>query len=152
MLQLYGRVLHHQTVVTEKPRVVVSHDDGAGGRSTQMDMINDSNSKFVSHLDNAISHFQKETSIELGCGLGYLASVIKDHYSDEAQRHNKLPVQLIGDQAIALANFSYRLIDGLKISNELPAQKLKRLALGKILSFLEKQVLCLTKLQLALLI
>ena len=41
-------------------------------------------------------------------------------------------MRLIGDQAIALANFSYRLIDGLKISNESPAQTLKRLALGKI--------------------
>jgi len=39
---------------------------------------------------------------------------------------------LIGDQAIALAYFSCRLIDGLKISNESPAQTLKRLALGKI--------------------
>ena len=57
-------------------------------------------------------------------------------FSDEAQRHNKLPVRLIGDQAIAQANFSYRLIDGLKISNESPAQKLKRLALGKIAEFL----------------
>ena len=75
---------------------------------------------------------EKETSTELDCGLGYFASVVKDHYSDEAQRHNKLPVRLIGDQAIALANFSYRLIDGLKISDESPAQKLKGLALGKI--------------------
>ena len=68
--------------------------------------------------------------------LEYLAPVIKDHYSDEAQSHNKLPVRLKGDQAIALANFSYRLIDGLKISNESPAQKLKRLALIKIAEFL----------------
>ena len=73
-----------QRAVTEKPRVFVSHDDGAGQRPTQIDMINDSNSKLVSNLGNAISHFQKETSLELGCGLGYLASVIKDHYSDEA--------------------------------------------------------------------
>ena len=115
-------------------------------------MINDSNSKFVSNLGNAISRFQKETSTELGCGLGYLASVINDRYSDEAQRHNKLPVRLIGDQAIALANFSYGLIDGLKISNESPAQKLKRLALSKSAEFLRNAVLYLTKLKLALLI
>ena len=61
-----------QRAVTEKPRVFVSHDDGAGERSTQIDMINDSNSKFVSNLCNAVSRFQKETSTELGCGLGYL--------------------------------------------------------------------------------
>ena len=121
----------HQGTVPEKPRVFVSHDDGAGERSTQVDIVNDSNTKFVSGLGNAISSFQKDSSSELGCGLGYLASVVKEHYSDEAQRHNKLPVRLIGDQAIALANFSYRLIDSLKIVEESPAQKLKRLVLGK---------------------
>ena len=80
--------------------------------------------------------FPKRNSSELGCGLVYLASVVKEHYGDESQRHNKLPVRLIGDQAIALANFSYRLIDSLKISEESPAQKLKRLVLGKIAQFL----------------
>ena len=84
--------------------------------------------------------------------MGYLASVVKEHYSDEAQRHNKLPVWLIGDQAIALANSSYRLIDSLKTLEESPVQKLKRLVLGKIaLSYLEMLVLYLTKLKLALL-
>lgn len=80
--------------------------------------------------------FPKRNSSQLGCGLVYLASVVKEHYGDESQRHNKLPVRLIGDQAIALANFSYRLIDSLKISEESPAQKLKRLVLGKIAQFL----------------
>lgn len=80
--------------------------------------------------------FPKRNSSELGCGLVYLASVVKEHYGDESQRHNKLPVRLIGDQAFALANFSYRLIDSLKISEESPAQKLKRLVLGKIAQFL----------------
>lgn len=122
--------------VTEKPRVFVSHDDGAGERSTKVDIVNASNTKFVSHLGNTISNFQKENYDELGCGLGYLASVVKDHYNDDNQRHNKLPVRLIGDQAIALANFSYRLIDSLKTSDESQAQKLKRLALGKIAEFL----------------
>ena len=125
-----------QGTITEKPRVFVFHVDGAGERSTKVDIVNDSNTKFVSSLGNAISCFQKENSSELGCGLGYLASVGKEHYGDESQRHNKLPVRLIGDQAIALANFSYRLIDSLKISEESPAQKLKRLVLGKIAQFL----------------
>ena len=35
-----------------------------------------------------------------------------------------------------MANFSYRLIESLKILEESPAQKLKRLALGKIAQFL----------------
>ena len=62
--------------------------------------------------------------------------MIKDHYNDEAQRHKKLPVRLIRDQAIALANFSLRLIDALKVLDESPAQKLERLALGKIAQLL----------------
>ena len=73
-----------QGTVTEKPRVFVSHDDGAGERSTKVDIVNDSNTKFVSWLSNAISSFQRDNSSELGCGLGYLASVVKKHYGDEA--------------------------------------------------------------------
>ena len=119
-----------------KSQVYVPHNDGAGERSTRVDFVNASNQKFVCDLGNALSSNHKEDFGELGCGLGYLASVIKDHYNDEAQRHKKLPVRLIGDQAIALANFSFRLIDALKVLDESPAQKLERLALGKIAQFL----------------
>ena len=58
----------------------LSHDEGAGERSTKVDLVNDSNTRFVSSLGNAISSFQKDTSSELGCGLRYLASVVKEHY------------------------------------------------------------------------
>ena len=114
-----------------KLQVYVPHDDDAGEQSTRVD-FNASNQKFLCDLGNALSSYHKEDFGELGCGLGYLASVIKDHYNDEAQRHKKLPVRLIGDQAIALANFSFRLIDALKVLDESPAHKLERLALGKI--------------------
>ena len=53
-----------QRAVTEKPRVFVSHDAGERERSTQIAMINDSNSKFVSNQGNAISRFQKDTSAQ----------------------------------------------------------------------------------------
>ena len=36
-----------------------------------------------------------------------LASVNRDHYNDEAQRHKKLPVWLIGGQLIALITFLF---------------------------------------------
>ena len=36
-----------------------------------------------------------------------LASVNRDHYNDEAQRHKKLPVWLIGGQPIALITFLF---------------------------------------------
>ena len=36
-----------------------------------------------------------------------LASVNRDHYNDEVQRHKKLPVWLIGGQPIALITFLF---------------------------------------------
>ena len=90
-----------------KSQVYVPHNDGAGERSTRVDFVNASNQKFVCDLGNALSSNHKEDFGELGCGLGYLASVIKDHYNDEAQRHKKLPVWLIGGQPIALITFLF---------------------------------------------
>jgi hypothetical protein len=72
----------------------------------------------------------------LGCGLGYLVSTIEEHYGCESTRHNKLPTRLIGEQAIALANYSYRLVDSLVLEEESQPQRLRRLALGKLVEFL----------------
>ena len=44
-----------QENVIEKPRIFVSHHDGAGERSTKVDFVNASNTNFVSHLGNALS-------------------------------------------------------------------------------------------------
>ena len=71
-----------------------------------------------------------------GCGLGYLASRVREHYNDESTRHNKLSVRFIGNQAIGLARYSYRLVDTLGYDNESEAQKIKRIALGKIGEYL----------------
>lgn len=67
-----------------KSQIYVPHNDGAAEQSTRVDFVNASNLKFVSDLGNALSSNHKEDFGELGCGLGYLASVIKDHYNDEA--------------------------------------------------------------------
>ena len=64
-----GQSTDHSTV-TEKPRVFVSHDDGAGERLTKVDIVNDSNTKFVSSLGNAISCFRKEIPVSLVVGWG----------------------------------------------------------------------------------
>ena len=71
-----------------------------------------------------------------GCGLSYLSTKVVEHYADETKRFNKLSVRLIGSQAIALARHGYRLVDALKMANETEGEKLKRLALGKILHYL----------------
>lgn len=54
---------------------------------------------------------------------GYLASRVREHFSDKGNRYNKLPVRLIGKQAIQLARSSYRLADTSKCNNETEAQK-----------------------------
>ena len=72
----------------------------------------------------------------LGCGLAFVASLIREHYKDKDKdkdkRSNNLSIRLTGEQAIALARYSYRLVDALVVPNETPAQKIKRLALGKV--------------------
>ena len=45
-------------------------------------------------------------------------------------------MRLIGNQAIGLARYSYRLVDTLRYDNESEAQKIKRFALGKIGEYL----------------
>ena len=103
--------------------VYVPYNDGTWKQSTGVDFVNTSNQMFVG---NALLSYHKEDFGELGCGLRYLASVIKDCYNDGAKGHKKLPVWLIGDHAIALANFSFRFIDALKVLDESPAQTLER--------------------------
>ena len=77
-----------------------------------------------------------KSSSVMGCGLQYLSSKIKEHYSDESKRFNKLPVRLIGDQAITLSRYIYRVIDGLQSEEESQAQKIRRLAISKIAEYL----------------
>ena len=46
-----------------------------------------------------------------GCGLKSVALSVREHYDDEATRSNMLTTRLIGEQAIKLANYGYRLAD-----------------------------------------
>ena len=48
-----------------------------------------------------------------GCGLKFVARAIEEHYKKESTRFNKLTSRLIGAQAIALAKYSYRLVDNI---------------------------------------
>lgn len=59
-----------------------------------------------------------------GCGLAYLSTKVREHYADEAKRANKFSVRLIGAQAIALARYSYRIVDSLQTANETEGEKL----------------------------
>ena len=57
-------------------------------------------------------------------------------FSDETNRYNKLPDRLIGNQAIALARYYYRLVGTLESEYETEAQTIQRLALSKIGEYL----------------
>ena len=120
-----------------KASVTVAGIDGVGERARQQEMLQQSDVNFKRHMEqvgmscNIIQNLGKG-----GCGLGYLASRVREHFSDESKRHNKLPVRLIGNQAIALARYAYRLVDILYSDDESEAQKIKQLALGKVGEYL----------------
>ena len=49
---------------------------------------------------------KKESDVK-GCGLKFLSGKVKEHYADQSKQHSKLSVRLIGNQCIALAQYSY---------------------------------------------
>lgn len=67
-----------------------------------------------------------------GCGLKFIASKIREHYQDTNKRTNKLGARLIGAQGIALAKYSFRLIDAMKDDDDTPAMKINLFAISKI--------------------
>jgi hypothetical protein len=71
-----------------------------------------------------------------GCGLQFLVPSIKAHFDDEKKRFNKIPTRIIGEQAIAIARYGYRLVDSLEFPDESAVQKVKRLSLSRIMLYL----------------
>ncbi len=91
--------------------------------------------KMNNMLSNSAAISSSDQSI-FGCGLAYLRTKIQEHYNDEPKCFNKLNIRIIGQQAIALARNSFRLVDCLKTADETEGEKLKRLALCKIVEYL----------------
>ena len=87
-------------------------------------------------LKSKAATLDSSTDKVYGCGLAYLASKIKEHYSVETKRSNKLPTRLIGSQAASLSRHGYRLVDGLQYDEESPLENTKRLALSKAVEYL----------------
>ena len=114
----------------------VSHPEGAGERVWQHDLPTKSAGEFSKYVNEIVNAHVGVGQHLLGCGLAFVASLIREHYKDKDKRSNNLSIRLIGEQAIALARYSYRLVDALVVPNETPAQKIKRLALGKVAQYL----------------
>ncbi|CAB3989988.1 Hypothetical predicted protein [Paramuricea clavata] len=87
-------------------------------------------------LETSTTSLSSSPSDIYGCGLSYLSTKVAEHYGDEKKRFNKLSVRLIGSQAIALAQYGYRLADCLQTACETEGEKVRRLALGKIMQHL----------------
>ncbi|XP_078361840.1 uncharacterized protein LOC144646172 [Oculina patagonica] len=112
---------------------------GAGERIAALEIAEEANVKLVTHMANCNSRKTPEAGKSAaGCGLAYLVPFIKEHYADENKRYNQLPTRLIGDQAISLARYGFRLIDGLECDDESPAQHTRTLALGRIVLYLRQ--------------
>lgn len=123
--------------ITKKKEIANTvNKESVGDRVRTEDVAVQSEIEFRENLALNVIQSANNTPLILGCGLGYLASKVKDHYNVESNRHNKLPIRLIGSQAIALARYSYRLVDALQSDSESEALKVKRLALGKICEYL----------------
>ena len=114
----------------------ISHPEGAGERVWQQDLATEKAGEFSKYISETVKVPAGMGQQFLGCGLGFVASLIREHYKDKDKRNNNLTIRLIGEQAIALARYSYRLIDVLKVPNETPPQQIKRLALGKVAQYL----------------
>ena len=116
----------------------VSHHEGAGERVWQHDLPTKSASEFSKYVNEIVNAHVGVGQHLLGSGLAFVASLIREHYKDKDKdkRSNNLSIRLTGEQAIALARYSYRLVDALVVPNETPAQKIKRLALGKVAQYL----------------
>ena len=74
----------------------------------------------------------------MGVGLEMLSRKIREHFEKESTQHRKLNTccRLIGEQAISLARFSFRLIESLHNDGETIAQKCKMLVLAKLCQML----------------
>ena len=106
---------------------------GVGARVKNVDCASLQHNAFQVHLQtcHSVDHVQT-VNTQPGLGLSLVAKFVKEHYENSKTRYNKLPIRLIGEQAIKVAHYFYRLVDCLIDDNETAAQKIVRLALGKI--------------------
>lgn len=121
-----------------KKRTRLKSKLGAGERVSRLETAEQANERLVTHIENTCTKCQIPDAGKPGCGLGYLVPFIKEHYADGNKRYNQLPTWLIGDQAISLGRYGYRLIDGLECADESPGQHLRTLALGRIVLYLRQ--------------
>ena len=126
----------------EKPASVQNSVNSSGTGSRSRDILNRDSSAGLKQCLTKIkeqginqSHEKQEV---LGVGLEQLAKKIREHFEKESTQHNKLNscCRLIGEQAISLARFSFRLIDSMAVEGETLPQKCKRIVISKMCQIL----------------
>ena len=78
----------------------------------------------------------KNSIEDKGCGLNSVAKSVRDHYDCEETRSNKLQIRLIGEQAIKLAKYGYRLADIFAVDVSCGLLRIKYLVICKLVETL----------------
>ena len=124
-------------MVSARPKAShTPHSEGVGERVREYDLPSQKAGEFSNYISGSVKSAITQGQPCYGCGLSFIANYIQEHYENKEKRSNNLSIRLIGEQAIALARYSFRLIDILECPEESPASKIKRLALGKAAQYL----------------
>ena len=121
--------------LAESERANIIVPEGTGERSRQIELVSTAGKDFSNALSK-IKVNQSKLSKSAGCGLPFIARLVKEHHNEDHGHGRKLTVRLIGEQAIQLARYSYRLLESLKTKDESKEEEIKRLALCKIAQLL----------------
>ncbi|XP_078620594.1 uncharacterized protein LOC144887315 [Branchiostoma floridae x Branchiostoma japonicum] len=109
----------------------------AGDRVRQNDDITEQSDNLYRKLLSSLENSDKgEETLLVGVNMKAVATKVREHYAKATTRHTKLPVRFIGENAIILAKYGYRLVDALFHPDEDQVGKVIRLVLGKLVQLL----------------
>ena len=113
VIDLFLEILSSPVDTTNNNRVRLSpallttpHEEGVGERVRQVDVVNREAKAIVEHVQEAAASSEVLGRLA-GCGLSFVARKVREHYNDKDHKSNNLTVRLIGEQAMALAKYSY---------------------------------------------
>ncbi|PFX26930.1 hypothetical protein AWC38_SpisGene8401 [Stylophora pistillata] len=150
-LEVLSSPLHVQGSPRERKTassILSSYPEDAGDRVRQSELVREQHKVFQQAIGStAASGSVRGNSDRKGCQLAFLSRKIREHYNDKDKRSNKIATRLIGEQAVSLARYSFRLIDALCMNDESGPQRLKRLALGKAAQYLRDSGMLFSKVE-----
>ncbi|XP_066293099.1 uncharacterized protein [Branchiostoma lanceolatum] len=127
----------HCTELTRRDMVEVAPKGdndrlGVGARARASASVASAAQAFMQSMQTLTDDLPQQDLQTLGLGLKSVAKDLQEQFNNEATRHNKCLTRLIGEHAVMLESYGYRLVDSLKIPGETAAQELRRLFLGKV--------------------